>query len=50
MVVKVMQMCEYVVSESKIYNANGEICVYAPTAMLSTSSLHASLTIPSSFW
>ena len=50
MVVKAMQMYEYVVSESKNYNANGEISVYTPTAMLSTASLHASLTIPSSFW
>lgn len=46
-----MQMYEYVVSESEIYNiANKEIGARAPGIVLTTSSLHASLTIPSSFW
>jgi len=48
---KMMQMYEYIVSESEIYNiTKGEIGAYAPGIMLSTSSPHASLTIPSSFW
>jgi len=45
-----LQMYECIVSESEIYNVNGEIGACAPDIIFATSSPHASLTIPSSFW
>jgi len=48
---KTMQMYEYIVTESKAYTTtNGEIGGSVQTVLLSISSPHASLTIPSSFW